>query len=227
MMAMLWLIGGLGLGWGLAEILGNKTTRDVPNRGRGVVAELRSRAPRTVPDDVLVRRVRARLGGSVRHPRSINVAAQDGRVTLSGPVLADELGDLLARVAAVRGVRDLDNKLEVHAEPGDVPGLQGAGRRRRRRGGQFEVLPRTWPPAARLGVGLAAGALVLSGLRRRGVVGSIIGVGGGALLARAVSNLEHKRVLGVGASRSPVTTQKLDDGQTSVRGQTVTGEALG
>ena len=234
MTAMLWLFSGLGLGWGLAQlfdpsrgrrrraqirdkgisaahILGDAlqtTSRDVGNRTRGVIAELRGRrSADVVPDGVLVERVRARLGGTVRHPRSIEVAAQDGRVTLHGPILADEVDALLTEVASVRGVREVDNQLDVHPEPGDVPGLQGAGDRRRR-GGQFELLQRHWSPAARLFVGLAGGALVVAGLRRRGMTGTLASAGGVAVLARALTNLEFKRLFGVGAGRWAITIQK-------------------
>jgi osmotically-inducible protein OsmY len=145
-----WLMLGLGFGWGLSQLFDpargrgrravvrdkmvsvahavgdavETTSRDVGNRTRGVVAELRARRSREpVSDEVLVERVRASLGGVVRHPGSVEVMANDGDVTLRGVVLRDEAPRLLRRVRAVRGVRDVDDRLEVHAEPSDVPGL--------------------------------------------------------------------------------------------------------
>lgn len=82
----------------------------------------------------------------VRHPRSIEVAARDGTVILSGPVLADEVDSLVAMVSRVPGVRHVENRLEIHEEAGNVPGLQG-GPARRPRGNAFEssnVEPRTF-----------------------------------------------------------------------------------
>jgi uncharacterized membrane protein len=184
------------------------TTRDVGNRTRGVVAELRARlSPGDVDDRVLVERVRARIGGSVRHARSVEVSARDGQVTLAGPVLADEVDALLWRVASVRGVRHVDNRLDVHAQPADVPGLQG-GRGRWRGGERFELLQAQWSPTARLFMGLAGGVLILLGVRRRGVIGTVAGAGGLVALARALTNLELRRLFGIGAGRWAVTIQK-------------------
>lgn len=82
------------------------TSRDVKNRVAGTLASLRSRfEPDDVSDDVLVERVRARMGSVVRHARAIDVSAADGRVTLQGPILAEEADRLIRRVGAVRGVR--------------------------------------------------------------------------------------------------------------------------
>src|SRR5687768_11339753 len=81
------------------------TSRDMRNRARGVVAELRARLiPEDVSDDVLQQRVRARLGRVVRYARSIDATVDDGRVTLQGPALSDDVGRLVRRVGQVPGV---------------------------------------------------------------------------------------------------------------------------
>jgi hypothetical protein len=133
-----------------AEGVAESTSRDLGNRARGVVAELRGRlASHEVSDHVLVQRVRSRVGAVVGHAGSIGVSVVDGRVTLSGPVLAEECDRLLRRVRGVRGVKDVDDQLEVHAEPGNVPGLQG--RPRPPRGGEvFELWQHRLSPTARL-----------------------------------------------------------------------------
>src|SRR6266566_5145613 len=82
-----------------------------PDRGRrhraaGLMAETRARfRKRAVSDPVLVERVRAKIGRVVSHPRAIVVTADQGHVTLSGPILAGEVDDLLSAAAAVRGVQ--------------------------------------------------------------------------------------------------------------------------
>ena len=108
-----------------------KLGRHLRNRVRGVGAETAARLQREedVPDEVLVERVRAEIGHVVAHPGAIEVAAQWGRVTLSGPVLASEVDGLLARVRGVRGVTEIEDRLEVHESPDGVPGLQGTGRK--------------------------------------------------------------------------------------------------
>jgi hypothetical protein len=145
----------------------DSTSRDVGNRARGVVAELRGRlASGPVDDDVLRERVRARIGSVVGHASAIEVGVVDGAVTLRGPVLADELDRLVRRVRGVPGVREAINQLDVHDEPGNVPGLQG--RPRARRGEVRELLQTRWSPGAPLMAALAGAAMALLGVRRRG-----------------------------------------------------------
>ncbi len=102
------------------------TANDMANRARGMAAETRGLGTaEVVPDNVLAERVRANLGHIVANPGSINVSARQGRVTLSGPILAGEVDRLLDRVHSVPGVLAVENRLDVHQEPGHVPGLQG------------------------------------------------------------------------------------------------------
>ena len=81
-------------------------------------------AEEEVPDDILVERVRAQLERPVSHPRAIDVRAQDGCVILAGPILADEVEDLIRQVARIAGVRSIQSELDLHDEPGNVPALQ-------------------------------------------------------------------------------------------------------
>jgi osmotically-inducible protein OsmY len=101
-------------------------SRDAANRLHGLLARTKSLLTRErVPDTVVAERVRSRIGHVVSHPGSIEVAVQDGRVTLAGPALSSELDQLLDEVQHVRGVTGVENKVELHEEPGTVPGLQG------------------------------------------------------------------------------------------------------
>lgn len=98
---------------------------DLAHRAEGLVARARGvwhRGP--VDDDVLVERVRAKLGRLVSHPHAIEVHAADGRVHLRGPVLESELPKLIHGIARVRGVRDVLNALDVHRSAGNIPALQ-------------------------------------------------------------------------------------------------------
>jgi hypothetical protein len=105
------------------------------------------------------------LGRVVSHPRAIEVTATQGRVTLSGLILACEIGPLLASVHHVRGVTGVENRLDAHERPDDIPTLQGGTPRT---GEAWEFLQTSWSPTARLLAGLAGGALALYGMRRRG-----------------------------------------------------------
>src|SRR2546426_1648872 len=139
------------------------TSRDVTNRARGVVAELRGRLRREhVGDDVLRERVRARIGSIVGHASALETHVSDGRVTLRGPVLREELDRLLKRVRGVRGVEDVVSELEVHETPGNIPALQG-----RPRPAQvaevFDLIPTRWLASSSL-LGMAGAALAVAGL---------------------------------------------------------------
>ena len=116
----------------LAKAAGGMTSRDVQHRLSGVAARLLEQfveQPEPI-DDVLVERVRARLGRLVSHPGAIHVTATHGTVTLSGPIFEAELEQILKGVAGVPGVMAVENHLEAHAEAGHLPALQGAGPRR-------------------------------------------------------------------------------------------------
>jgi hypothetical protein len=154
---------------------------DLSHRASGLVAETRSRLRKEeVSDPVLVDRVRSKIGRVVSHPRAIEVTADQGRVTLSGPILAGEVNDLLSTVAAVRGVASVENRLEVHQEAGDVPALQGERRGRPAAHGS---------PTARLMTGTAGGALAAYGAKRGDAMGAALGVVGLGLLARGLTTL--------------------------------------
>src|SRR5262245_11452063 len=61
-----------------------KARRDLSNRAHGLLSQLRLARSRPIDDDILVQRIRSRLGAVVSHPRSIDVEAQYGHAILSG-----------------------------------------------------------------------------------------------------------------------------------------------
>ena len=180
---------------------------DTRNRARGLRASLQSRlAAEPVSDAVLTERVRAALGHAVSHPSAIEVTVADGRVILAGPILAQELPLLIDCVLDVRGVSDLENRLQPHADAGNVPGLQGTPAARR--GSRYQQMQSNWSPNTRLTTGVIGAAASLYGLAGRGVTSKIAGAGGLALLARAATNLDFGRLTGLGARRHSVKVQK-------------------
>ena len=92
------MLGGLGLGavvWGL-------------------LAEARGALEGPIEDDdALAERVHARLGRTVSHPETVEVTVENGVVTLAGTVAAAEFDRLVSGVLRVRGVRDVNDQLEV------------------------------------------------------------------------------------------------------------------
>lgn len=165
-------------------------SRDMSNRARGLWAETRAMPGRligeSVSDDVLHERVRSSLGRVVSRPRAIEVQVKDGCVTLSGHVLYPEADRLLRNVNSVPGVGHVENHLEIHKSPGDVPELQGA---RPLAGDQIRLIPNNWSPTARLVVGAIGGFMLIGGAERGGPTGWTIGGLGAGLLARATTNI--------------------------------------
>ncbi len=180
------------------------TARDVANRVRGLTARA-SLPNEEVTDELLIQRVRAKLGRVVSHPRSVEVSAINGNVVLSGQILSHEVNDLLACARAVPGVKDIENRLEVHKEAGAVPSLQGGVQRS---GNRFEFMQENWSPAARLVAGATGGALAVYGLSKRNPLNLAVGALGVGLIARGVTNLEFQRLVGIGAGRRAVEIEK-------------------
>src|SRR5262245_12028517 len=147
--------------------------RDLGNRAEGLLVEGRSLLRGgPVSDDTLRERVRSKIGRYVSHPGAIEVAVRDGRVTLSGPILAPEVGRLTAAVWSVRGVNGVENRLEAHQEPGNVPGLQGESLRT---GELFELFQRNWSPTTRFLAGATGLGLLAFGLTQRAPTACALG----------------------------------------------------
>lgn len=168
------------------------TSRDVSNRTRGLIAEIKARLSSEQPEDaVLVDRVRSKLGRIVSHPAAIVVNADNGNITLAGPILANEVPHLLSCVKWVPGVQNVN--LEVHEEAENHPALQGG---RERAGSRFEFLHENWSPTARLLAGAAGASLAVYGGTRRNVLGAGLGAAGLLLLTRGITNTELTQLAG-------------------------------
>jgi uncharacterized membrane protein len=189
----------------LSKTVAKKTIADAEHRAYGFAASLKSRMHHEpVSDDLLSERVRARLGRIVSHPKAIDVRSTDGIVILSGPVLTREAARLLRRVRRVSGVRAIDDRLDRHETAENIPALQGGTPRIER----AELLQENWAPTYRMLGGLAGAAMVGYGLRTRGLFGGLLLGIGGAVLARAITNLPFKRLTGIGAGTRAIDLEK-------------------
>jgi len=109
-----------------ASIVNDVTGGRGDERMLPVVAETKSIFQHDeVTDDLLVDRVRSRLGRIPAHIGAFDIAAKEGVVTLRGQILADELPKVLRAARFVRGVKGIDNQFEVHERAGTVPALPG------------------------------------------------------------------------------------------------------
>jgi hypothetical protein len=158
--------------------------RDAAHRIEGLRARARHLLTDTpVPDDLqLIERVRARMGRLVSHPHAIQVGANRGRVTLSGPVLAHEVTRLCDAVRSVWGVTSVENRLVVYDSSESISSLQGGG---------HERTPRAfgrWTPAAQGAAIMGGAAMAICGLRARSVAGVALAGAGAALIVRGATN---------------------------------------
>jgi uncharacterized membrane protein len=175
--------------------------RDLRNRASGIGAGLRRMSPGAPPrNEVLEERVRATLGRWVSHPRAIDVAADAGCVRLTGDVLAGELPPLLRAVEAVRGVREVESRLQPH-EAADIPSLQGGVEST---GPRPEPMQRHRTPAVRLLSATGGAALAVYGMGRGGAAGRLLAIGG---LLLAVGGASSRRTAAIG-ERTAIDIEK-------------------
>jgi uncharacterized membrane protein len=184
-----------------------KAGRDIRNRARGVLAETTGKLSdrKGTPNWVLEERVRANIGRISRHPGSIEVSADQGKVTLSGPILKEEVDRVVSGVNRTRGVKEVNNRLEVHESAKDIPGLQGFPERPEPRP---ELLQENWSPTARLATGVGGLAMTSYGLARRGILGTAMSLVGLGLATRGITNQGLTKVLGIGSARNAVEFHK-------------------
>ena len=232
MRAAWWVVGGMGLGAGLmywvdprsgrrrravthdkalhavheAENAAGMVARDMAHRTRGFFFEALGRVRHEEVDDrTLEARIRSALGRVCSHPHAIRVNVEQGRVRLEGAILKAEHPKVLSRVARVRGVLELSDHLEVHKQAGNHPDLQGGALRP---GARPEFLQHNWSPAARFMAGLGGSSLLTWGLVRRGFLGMTSTAVGVLLSLRGITNIELKRLTGVGGGRLAIELHK-------------------
>jgi uncharacterized membrane protein len=182
------------------------TARDFVNRAQGLWAEatrwLRAEAG---SDAELVERVRARLGRVVSHPHAVRVAAAEGRVELTGPILAREVDTLLECVRQVPGVREVQDRLTAYQSGEHISALQGG---HPRHGDRFELLQDNWSPTARVLTGAVGAGLLAYGMRARGPLGLLATLAGAGVALRAASNRPVIDLLGLNRAGRAIEVNK-------------------
>jgi hypothetical protein len=162
--------------------------RDARNRIQGLGAELRAgMTSQEASPDVLEARVRAGIGRLLRFPRLVRVDADDGAVILTGAVPADEVAPLVGSVRRMRGVRHVDNQLEVYPRPEDIPGVEGPVPPRPP-GPRLDLMQRSWSPSTRAVVGALGGLLLVSAPRQHPLTAMALVVSGTLALLRSLTN---------------------------------------
>lgn len=188
----------------------DRSLRDLTNRVNGLAAQALDCAICVrIPDEVLVERVRTRLGRLVSHPGAIEVRVADSHVMLRGDVLAAEVDRLRATIRHMAGVHELIDQLTVHETAGNVPSLQGQHKLYH---ADFELLRDRWAPATRAvtgaaGIGLITAGVAAYGSKRRGL-GTAMGIAGTGMLIRSITNVGPLEGMGIDREAPSVTVQK-------------------
>lgn len=163
--------------------------RDLEQRARGIAHEARTRiSGEQAPDEVLVERVRAKLGRLTGHAHAIRVASHEGHVELRGPVLHAEHARVVRGVRMVRGVRHVEDQLDVQERAEGVSMLRGEATAAGPGDGRAR-----WSPGAQLLAGASGGYLLLRALFGRGLMRIVAGFAGVGLIARVLSESEPAR----------------------------------
>lgn len=191
------------------------TRRDMSNRAHGwkhEISQLFAREPEHVSDAQLVARVRSILGRVCSHPRAIEVSANNSRVTLRGPVLSSEAQQVFDGVRSVRGVQHVENQMEQHADPGNIPALQGG---RQRPGALPDILQETWSPSTRLLFAAGSLGLLASASLRGNFLTPLLGGIGLATLVNSGAGISGRGRQGAQIGQRRATRQQ---GQAGRRG---------
>jgi uncharacterized membrane protein len=180
-------------------------SRDLGNRVYGLRAQasrMFTRDKSAADDRILIARVRQKIGRAVSHPHAIGVVAQQGRIILSGPVLAYEKEQLLDIVNGVPGVSEIEDNLDVHERPNGISSLQGSGRP------ASSAARESWTPALRAVALIGGGVLSITGLTRRTPASPLLMTAGAALMVRSISNMPFSSMAGLRTGRQAIELHK-------------------
>lgn len=167
--------------------------RDAFHRLAGRLAEARSRyRKQSVSDSVLEERIRSKLGRHVSHPAAVRVSASEGRVSLSGKILRDEIDRFVSAVQSIHGVQSVENELH----PTDHSAMPQSHEQSSQSGRHGNHRNHHWSPRARVVAGTAGAALVASSLLRRQPLSVLLGTVGLGLCTRAATNRQTSLWLG-------------------------------
>jgi hypothetical protein len=109
------------------------------------------------------------------------------RTALDSVVTRDEVARAVRRIRGMHGVDRVENRLELRADPAELPGAQSPIPDLPR-DPRLDLTRRRWSPSERAeGVALGGG-LLLDGVRRGGLSGAALGFAGLLVLFRALTN---------------------------------------
>jgi osmotically-inducible protein OsmY/predicted transcriptional regulator len=171
----------------------SRTAQDLKNRAAGVASSTKTMwKSEAVPDQKLEARVRSKMGRYVSHPHAISVHADNGRVSLSGPILAHEAPKLLKCAKSIPGVQSVDDHLDIQDMGNGEPV---------RTGEHWDFMKRNWSPSTRVMATAVGGGLMLYGMKSHNRIGKATATLGLGLLTRSITNREMSDVKGLSGLR--------------------------
>jgi len=120
-----------------ARMYGGRLARRARNEVLGELEERKAwwrERGEHIDDNVLIERVRAQLGHVLSHPSAVDVFADNGIVTLRGPVVRGEIRKICDRLDATRGIRNYNIELSERDIGERIPSAQRESRAQRRVG---------------------------------------------------------------------------------------------
>ncbi|OGB22037.1 MAG: hypothetical protein A3I66_19245 [Burkholderiales bacterium RIFCSPLOWO2_02_FULL_57_36] len=183
----------------------NAAVHDASNRLSGLQAQAsrimgQGNKSKPIDNHVLEARVRSKLGRAMMNAHFIDVAADEGVVTLKGSVPPEDRQQVVKLVQGIPGVLDVRDKLHEHEQSGSL---------RSSRSGIYRMIsePReAFPPAWMLAL-LGGGILGYYGFTRRTSSGQLLAVAGLSYLARNLGYNELDRLL-AGGNAGMIEVQK-------------------
>lgn len=160
--------------------------KDTMNRVKGLAYKTKAKLSFHTPgDEQLLEQIRSKIGHAVSHDGALTIDVNQGKVRVSGPILADEQDALITCIWEVPGVEMIEHKLDVFEDAGNIPALQGE---------QRKTTCDDWTPTVAMAMCVAGGLLALFGVSRRGVVGKTVAAAGLGLIAKGFGDVETKKM---------------------------------
>lgn len=100
-----------------------RDAREYAEQAKGMAARTVSHDDTPVDDIQLRRDVHARASLLVSNPMALDISVEEGVVRLSGRLPAGEAELLLTKVAAMRGVQEIDDQLVIDPDTSDIQGV--------------------------------------------------------------------------------------------------------
>lgn len=107
----------------------DKRSRDIWNRVYGAYVELQTtwRERETgVEEEILIERIRSKLGRVCSHPKLVNIQVRNGHVWLTGLALKREIPRVYQVVKSVRGVHGVSNAIQAAKGEREISATAGA-----------------------------------------------------------------------------------------------------